>query len=431
MSKGIKFVLAASVAASFWACGDGEIIQSGVDEEVGLQQVLHNRVLVDDALRACLADSSGCKKDMENAPVTEVPSSDSADNEEAKSSASTPSTGGNEDNPTIDDPPIILPENSGSSGVASSSSQGSTAVKGVRGRCFVSPADPEKKKEVTYSFQQVGSAPTLESLEWTIPEDAEVVTSSIEGLTMEVVVKYAKVGKPSTVSVVPNKGLESQGASVGCGIPTVKGPAVTGCSCKPTLKSSSNDVKNGAVSYEWSVSGCSSVDAEGESAGPFTYSWSGTGVSGSAEKVTGSYTTMGKYSATVAVTNADGVSGEFVCSEKAEVFMDGESSCNSKNSIVLTTDGTDNNKAEMDLIANKCYAYTFAKRNYAASMQIGNWSGSTAYINVTGCDGSELENVEILGNGQFVAVPGGFTGSNSCTAFIQPKSNVKLQINNW
>lgn len=433
MGKGIKFGSAVCViAAAFSACGDGEIIQSGVDEEVGLQQVLHNRVSVDDALRACLNDSLGCKLDMENAPVSEKPASSASENVEetssatavVTSSASTVTSNGS----TADDPIIIVPvygsSTSGENPAVTSSSGTSYGMKTVSGRCTVSPSSAEKKKgQVTYTFTQVGTTPTLETLDWLIPDDA-TVSSTIEGLTKTVTVTYANAGTPTAVTVVANKGLPSEGKVVTCAAPKIVGPAVTGCSCKPTLKSSSNDVKNGTVSYEWAVSGCSSIDAEGESAGPFTYSWSGTGVSGSADKVTGTYTAMGNYAATVAVTNADGTSGEFTCSEKAPVNdASWTFKCSPLNSAEF--DGE-----EMQVKANSCYAFTYPSKDYPANLQIGTWSGvSGATISARDCNGNEIKGN--VGSGSHSAMGVGYQPGKACTVYFYPSADMNLQIKVW
>lgn len=229
MDKRLKAFLGLAFAAgTFYACGDGDIIKSDENEEVGLQQVLHNKVDVNDALLACLADSLGCKLEMEGAPEIEIPESSSSEEAPVASSSSvagqTPVSSASDDEPII-----IVPTLSSSSGAgAIQSSQSSLGMKKVAGNCKISNSSPEKiKDKVTYTFGQIGKTPTLETLDWNIPEDASLETT-IEGLTMAVTVTYATAGAKTPVTVVANKGLDSEGSVIKCAAPNVVGPAVPG-----------------------------------------------------------------------------------------------------------------------------------------------------------------------------------------------------------
>jgi len=135
--------LAVCSALAFWACADGEVITADASEEVALQQVLHNRVTVDDAVNACAADSLGCKLAMENPSEAKAP--DAGNNGEGapenSDSASSTTDGGS-----------TLPGTGGSTG--GSTAGGTTPSGGTTGG---------DTPTVTSSASQGGTTPAVTS----------------------------------------------------------------------------------------------------------------------------------------------------------------------------------------------------------------------------------------------------------------------------
>lgn len=93
---------------------------------------------------------------------------------------------------------------------------------------------------------------------------------------------------------------------VQCRSGTVKSTAPSGCSCKISNPSANNDLYQGSpVEYNWSVTGCAGNNLK--------YSWSGGDVSGSGTSASGSYTSAGRYTPKVTVTNMGGTSTTVTC----------------------------------------------------------------------------------------------------------------------
>lgn len=103
--------ISVSAALAFWACADGEVITADASEEVALQQVLHNRVTVEEAIASCNGNEA-CVAEMTDAPAADAPDSPkdegAPDNAESSASAdngsSLPGT-----NPGADNDPVITP----------------------------------------------------------------------------------------------------------------------------------------------------------------------------------------------------------------------------------------------------------------------------------------------------------------------------------
>lgn len=97
--------ISVSAALAFWACADGEVITADASEEVALQQVLHNRVTVEEAIASCNGNEA-CVAEMTDAPAADAPDSpkDEGAPDNSDNGSSLPGT-----NSGADNDPVVTP----------------------------------------------------------------------------------------------------------------------------------------------------------------------------------------------------------------------------------------------------------------------------------------------------------------------------------
>lgn len=339
MKRVLWSIALGAVIFMFYACGEGAIEVTNSEDNLALLNYGEfnsdgMQGLVSEAMAECEADPR-CKQAMENSEdiprPANVTSSSSADSSKAPADSSdTPAdstlssseTAPASSQEAAESSSTAQPESAATSSetVVSSSSQSKTitptqfigsckASSGVKGFPITWSFEP-----ITYCTLASNCSLVPETYEWTF-QGGDIETSADE----KPQVVYANKGN-YTASVKLTNGEVEQ--TVECTSVEIIGPEVTGCTCgEPVLKSSSNKISGSqsTVQYEWTVSGCSSVDGAGNEETKFTYSWSGDGISGNTEVGTGNFTKMGLYSAKVTVTNSDGQKKDVTCENKATV----------------------------------------------------------------------------------------------------------------
>ena len=403
----------AAAACMFFACGEGSIDGfSGDDDMALLNYGQFNpdgmKGLVNTAMAQCEEDPK-CKEAMENAKDAPAPADTAAGSSSATDSSGTSASSSSAapGSSTASISSSSTTPASSATATSSTSSSSSAPRKEVVATKFVgtcSATSVVKGSPTTWKFVPTKTCITEafcsldpESYEWTF-EGGDPETST----DAEPSVVYTEAKQYTAKVRLKNGDVDT---TITCTPVTITGPEVTGCTCgEPQLISASNKVSDSqpTVQYKWTVSGCSSKDGKGNEETNFTYSWSGSGVSGNTETGTGSFTKMGFYSASVTVTNSDGNKKDVACEKEAPV--DDASwtfKCSPINSTLLTTEQTgtddaghpksDNNKAQFNAVANDCYSYPMDKstRNYGAGMHVADWNGSTNmhYIDCKGNEG--------------------------------------------
>lgn len=331
--------VAAGTAGAFWACGDGDINEFLMDDEVVMTAVRGNPQEVDNYVEravktACqdAADPTTCKASL--TPGASVGTEDST-SIVATSSSATPgfnnktSSGSNNTPDTGSSPGTSLsivtgtssssnptggPQGGTSQGPqagASSSSvkiqQGSTVTWGT---CAPTVSAVEKGKTVDWKFTTNNTEfnPQLamnSTFDWTFaggnPGTKSVV--GIDGINVKGITYAASGTYAPSVNITQKDGKTG---SVTCSPVEVTGAAVTGCKCTPTV--TQVDI---AVNAEagWNVTGCVSADG----ATTFTYAWSEPFSALNTASIAASVGAKGEYTPTVKVKNADNGLMEVTC----------------------------------------------------------------------------------------------------------------------
>ncbi len=290
-----KFLVGFSVlsvaAAAFWACGDGDVITKGGDDELALLNYGppfaegdegNMKTLLNQAMTDCAADEA-CAAKMEGAEY--VPPESSAEGGEGgdggnggEAPTSSPSGPVSNGSGPVSSPSVTP---TGSSGSGSNTTPASSAVVSdgstPDGSCAPSPTSVRKGNPVTWTFTvaPLSSGSTAKQImdynemvnaatcEWTLTGSSEG-TASQPCKTKTVTATYTT---PNSYSAT----LKIRDKVINCGSVRVNGDPIEGCSCKPT--SETVDVAKDA-SASWNVS-CKSAVTK--------YSWSGatgTGATG-------------------------------------------------------------------------------------------------------------------------------------------------------
>ncbi len=382
-------VAAVTFVVAFWACGDGAVDARGGEDDMALLNYGPPFVegdtgnmwtLRSQAIKDCEADGD-CKAAMDRASgdienLQEESSSTAADTEESSSSAKPRSSSAvvvrlSSIAQVISDVTSSSSESSGPESSTGSTIQSSAVIGGVTVKyCLPEPTTVIKGEPVTWRFRTNGDAPS--SYKWNFT-GGDIETSEDE----TPVVTFSSAG-----SYAPTVAINGDTKTTTCTAVKVTGHPITGCSCTgPTLKSTSNDLEdNSPVEYQWTVEGCTAGEGD-----ELTYTWNGTGISGTGATVTASYTEIGSYTASATVSNADGMTANVSCTNKATVENGGWNfKCSSLNSSSVNMDvdnfGNVNPGSCMEL--NKTNSNT---------LQFGSWwcDGGPMTVHLRDCNGEE------------------------------------------
>ena len=296
-----------AIAASFWACGEGEIVAYDKNSPAGIigdmvkdnpSAALPFAGMVDEVKDSCVHDSA-CADEMTKAQghLLEMSS-----NEEPASSESTPQS-------STTTPVSSSPYNFSSRGPIHGVSSSSSALPPVQssssstitpppatglGTCAPTTATAELNTEVKWKFSANSLALDPQQMmalkyEWTFagvsPESSTLPSPSV---------KYSTAGqKIAIVKVVSDKkGTET----VTCSPLNVNGAKITGCEC--TTAAPSVDF-TADPNVTWTATGCKSTVT------PLVYEWDGGAPSGEASYTKTFTAAQNGYAPTLKVSHAD------------------------------------------------------------------------------------------------------------------------------
>lgn len=283
-----KFLVGFSVlsvaAAAFWACGDGDVITKGGDDELALLNYGppfaegdegNMKTLLNQAMADCAADEA-CAAKMEGAEY--VPPESSAEGGEGGEGGDTPATGSSSSKAG----PVINSSTASTTPVGSSASGGNnpppsstaaaTDLSVPDGTCDAKPRSITRGESVTYTFtglsvdaSKYGAAKMSEYLADKSAYDALVNGSTcawtIEGGTVtsgNVSGTCGGDGKSVTVTyTTPNEysaSIKLGEKTIPCGTVSVGGASITSCTC--TTTETKPDVAEGPATVTWTISGC-------------------------------------------------------------------------------------------------------------------------------------------------------------------------------
>jgi hypothetical protein len=284
----MKFIAGISLmsiaAASFWACGEGEIYESNDEDYMfGLREPDEWVSLKDQALESCAKDETCSAMYADylanpNAdPVEETPASSANQGGQTGTQTSSSSIGGGSD--------IVISDYSSSSSITfadpdpvTPSSSSVEIVTGL-GSCkpMVDPNPINKGETVQWQFEpnpdmyKPGAKYTQmdfitkASYEWSF--SGEGVNPTTGTGAKSAAITYSNSGKFSASVVVTMPGAAPE--TIACSKQLqVNGAAITGCKCTTTATGAVNFLETPSVS--WSVSGCTSMGATVNS-----YTWDG------------------------------------------------------------------------------------------------------------------------------------------------------------
>lgn len=330
MNKKLFAVLStAGIAATFWACGSGEIYEPDTVDDV-VKSIVDNG----GAASLCLDAKDLCT------PASEVSSSS-----EAISSAAKPKSSSSRVAPTFES------SSSGPSIIPTLSSSSTTPVDPTAiGTCTPNPTTI-KRDGGSASFKFVANAGANIPIagtkyEWDFGSTA--TPSTFTGMTPSGVT-FSKSGSVIAKVNVTYGGLTK---TVACSPLQVNGADITGCKCAPTA--SEVDIATDG-SATWNVTGCSSVGAN-----IIGYAWSGaTGEGATASKT---FTEkVAAFSPTVVVSNDDNTKVEVVCdpvkaadSEHPDYMLTFENSAATNNQVVYGNgEKTSSQPSEVAVVVTK------------------------------------------------------------------------------
>ena len=277
----MKFIAGISLmsiaAASFWACGEGEIYESNDEDYMfGLREPDEWVSLKDQALESCAKDETCSAMYADylanpNAdPVEETPASSANQGGQTGTQTSSSSIGGGSD--------IVISDYSSSSSitfadpdpVTPSSSSEAIIVEGL-GYCKPMTTPIDKNTAVAWQFVPNPELPKDMTMKFAtgqyvwdfggLPDDGSA-TSRTSGK-----VTYTTSGKVTTTKVTVTLS-DGQTETKTCEPLQVNGDPITGCKCEPDAKGSVNFQKTPSVT--WSVTGCTSLSEVN------SWTWNGT-----------------------------------------------------------------------------------------------------------------------------------------------------------
>ncbi len=325
-------------AAGFWACGDGDVITKGGEDEMvlaaytlGTDEESTMKDLVKAAMDSCSADPT-CAAKMEGA--TYVPPESSAEGGDTPTPESSDSNGGSGQGPVSSSAlkPVITSNTSTETSSGStnptptSSAAAATDPNDLSGSCKASVQSIKEGGSVTWTFTvgTLSGAGVTELLDyqnrvkaatcnWTVAGGtvtAGNVAGTCGGDGKTVTATYAEIGDYKTSIKLGEKTID-------CGTVAVAGPDVTGCEC--TVDEANPDVKGGDVTVTWTVSSCKAgSDTPNED-----WKWAWTGATGLAASATATVSKKGDTkTASVKVTSAKNASMNVTCPQVKAVNSD-------------------------------------------------------------------------------------------------------------
>lgn len=276
----MKFIagisLATVAAASFWACGEGQIYESNDEDYMfGLKTPEEWASLKDQSLEACAKDET-CSA-MYGDYLAD-PTADVTEDTPASSANQGGQTGLQTSSSSRSDGNIVISDYSSSSAtfveqdpvVQSSSSSAPIVVEGL-GYCKPMVATIDKGTAVAWQFVPNPELPKEMTMKFAtgqyvwdfggLPDDGSA-TSRTSGK-----VTYTTSGKVTNTKVTVTLS-DGQTETKTCEPLQVNGAAISGCKCTTTATGAVNFLETPTVS--WSVTGCASVGATVTS-----YAWDG------------------------------------------------------------------------------------------------------------------------------------------------------------
>lgn len=286
-----------SVSAAFWACGDGDVITKGGDDELALLNYgppfaegdegnMHT--LVNQAMADCSADEA-CAAKMEGSTY-EPPESSAEGGEGGEGGGETPTSSpsgpvSNGSGPVVNTSSAsVTPTGSSASGGNNpppSSATTATDANDLDGDCTPSATKISKGGTVTWTLTpaKLNTTNVTELVDYQNRVKAASCTWTIEGAAEtaatgkcgdKVTSTYAKPGDYKTTVKIGDKAKT-------CPVVTVEGSPITGCKC--TTATTNPDVASGAQTVTWTVDPTTCTT----SANIASYTWTGaTGTSNTA-----------------------------------------------------------------------------------------------------------------------------------------------------
>ena len=294
-----KFLVGFSVlsvaAAAFWACGDGDVITKGGDDELALLNYGppfaegdegNMKTLLNQAMADCAADEA-CAAKMEGAEY--VPPESSAEGgdggEGGEGNDTPPSSASGKPGPVINtssaSTTTIGSSASGGDNPPPSSATTVTDLNDLDGDCIASATKVSKSGTITWSVSpaKVSTQNVNELMDYQSRVKAATCTWSIEGAAETAVTgkcgdkvtsTYAKPGDYKTTVKIGDKAKT-------CPAISVEGSPISGCTC--TADNTNPDVATGAQTVTWTVDPTTCTT----SANIASYTWTGaTGTSNTA-----------------------------------------------------------------------------------------------------------------------------------------------------
>lgn len=269
-----KFLVGFSVlsvaAAAFWACGDGDVITKGGDDELALLNYGppfaegdegNMKTLLNQAMADCAADEA-CAAKMEGAEY--VPPESSAEGGEGgeggEGNDTPPSSASGKPGPVINtssaSTTTIGSSASGGDNPPPSSATTVTDLNDLDGDCIASATKVSKSGTITWSVSpaKVSTQNVNELMDYQSRVKAATCTWSIEGAAETTVTgkcgdkvtsTYAKPGDYKTTVKIGDKEPKT------CPAISVEGSPISGCKC--TADNTNPDVATGAQTVTWTV----------------------------------------------------------------------------------------------------------------------------------------------------------------------------------
>ncbi|MBR5411574.1 MAG: hypothetical protein IK114_00825 [Fibrobacter sp.] len=305
--------LVAIAAASFWACGEGNINQMTVDDQILEQNNDADlEALKKEALDSCLADDV-CK--LQYAAYFANPNGDTPPDETPSSNSNSGSNPGQSSSSIKNNNPFDIQPDVSSSSIARNDDlppveQSSSSVKVITGLGMCEPVTTpidKVKGSTKWKFTpnlDAGYKPVAfanAKFAWNFGAGATPATDATPSTSAAV--SYANSGTATASLTVTMS--DGNAETIQCEPLQVNGDPITGCKCAPEGVTGSVDYTT-TPDVTWSVTGCTSAST------PLSYNWEGAD---GAESYTHSFTAAtASYAPKLKVGNADNTVIDVTCS---------------------------------------------------------------------------------------------------------------------